>query len=277
MIHYGAKAQLNLEEATIPITDYQGIKSSQNIVGEFLLYWLAADNKILVALNDIRTQQDSATESTNKAIDQLINYLTTYLDDGIVYRYRNKVLAAHSDAGFHNKPKGCYQSGAHIFLAKDESVPQWNGPILTIAQIISLSCPHPHKLNSASSSSQPNKYFQFAKPRLRWSGLIFLLQNKWITLRRQTRSMTPLLRAKLSPWTCNCIGYAIAKPNNKTIFTGPLVPTISLTTALSTTRQFTTNQNVPYFRVPLRGYTKPFYRSSNVLNEVMYFYLNIFI
>ena len=46
------------------------------------------------------------------------------------------VLAAHTDAGFHNESKGRSRAGAHIFLAKDEPFPRWNGAVLTVAHII---------------------------------------------------------------------------------------------------------------------------------------------
>ena len=46
------------------------------------------------------------------------------------------VLAAHSDASFHNETKGRSRAGAHIFLSEDDPIPKWNGPVLTIAQII---------------------------------------------------------------------------------------------------------------------------------------------
>ena len=48
------------------------------------------------------------------------------------------VLAAHSDSGFHNESKGRIWSVPHIFLAENEPVPQWNGPILTIYQVINF-------------------------------------------------------------------------------------------------------------------------------------------
>ena len=66
----------------------------------------------------------------------MLDYLATYPNDGIVYRSRNMILAAHSDAGFHNESKGRSQAGAHIFLSEDNPIPRWNGPILSIAQVI---------------------------------------------------------------------------------------------------------------------------------------------
>ena len=46
------------------------------------------------------------------------------------------ILAAHSDAGFHNESKGRSRAGAHIFFSEDDPLPRWNGPILSIAQVI---------------------------------------------------------------------------------------------------------------------------------------------
>ena len=63
---------------------------------------------------------------------------------------------------------------------------------------------------------------------------------------------------KSSIWTCDCIGYAVVNPHNNYVFTGPLVTTIGLTIAPSTTSQFSMNQSTPYLRAPIRGYTNPF-------------------
>ena len=136
VICYGSKVQEDPKEVTSPSLDATGIKYVQSIVLEVLFYGLAVEKKILVELNAIVTQQATATESTNEAINHLLDYLATYPNDGIIYRSRSMVLAAHSYAGFHNKSKGCSQFGSHIFLAENEPVPRWNGPILTISQVI---------------------------------------------------------------------------------------------------------------------------------------------
>ena len=46
------------------------------------------------------------------------------------------LLAAHNDSGFHNEYKGHRRSGAHIFVSDNDPEPRWNGPVLTIAQMI---------------------------------------------------------------------------------------------------------------------------------------------
>ena len=90
----------------------------------------------MVAINTIGTQQASAAEATNDAVHHLLDYLATYPDDGILYQSSDMILAAHSDAGFHNESKGRSRAGAHIFLSENDPIPRWNGPILTVAQII---------------------------------------------------------------------------------------------------------------------------------------------
>ena len=98
------------EEATRPNLDAQGIKCVQAVVGEVLLYGRAVDNKFLVAFISISTQQASATESSNEAIDKLLDYLATYPDKSIVYISISMILAAQFDAVFHNESKVHSQS-----------------------------------------------------------------------------------------------------------------------------------------------------------------------
>ena len=46
------------------------------------------------------------------------------------------VLCAHSGAGFHNKKKGRIIAGDQNVLSKNIAMPRWNGPVLTLSQII---------------------------------------------------------------------------------------------------------------------------------------------
>ena len=78
------------------------------------------------------------TEATNDSVHQLLDYLATYPDDGILYQASEIILAAHSDTGFHNESKGRNWAGVHVFLSEDDPIPRWNGPILTVAQIIKV-------------------------------------------------------------------------------------------------------------------------------------------
>ena len=75
-------------------------------------------------------------EQMEKSISQLLDYVATYPHDGTIYRSSVIALAAHSDAGFNNESKGRSRAGSTFFLSEDNPEPKWNGPILTIVQII---------------------------------------------------------------------------------------------------------------------------------------------
>ena len=46
------------------------------------------------------------------------------------------ILSVCADAGFLNNSKSWSRAGAHIFLSKNKPKPKFNGPVLTIAHII---------------------------------------------------------------------------------------------------------------------------------------------
>eukprot|EP00804_Cyclotella_cryptica_P006024 CCRYP_000276-RA/>CCRYP_000276-RA protein AED:0.08 eAED:0.08 QI:0/0/0/0.66/1/1/3/0/1069 len=135
-IIYGAKIQYTDEADTSPALDVLGIKRIQGIVGALLYYARAVDNKLLHALSKIGTQQAAATDATNTRLNHLLDYCATYPNDCILYRASNMILAAHSDAAYLNASKARSRAGAHIMLSEDNPVPFYNGPILTLAQII---------------------------------------------------------------------------------------------------------------------------------------------
>ena len=74
-----------LQAQTIPPLDASEILRIQSIVGLLLYYDQAVDNKLLVALIELGQQQATATEATNGAINQLLDYVTTYPADGITF------------------------------------------------------------------------------------------------------------------------------------------------------------------------------------------------
>ena len=87
-------------------------------MGATLFYGRAVDNKLVVIINTISSQQAHATEDTNKAVATLLDYITTYPNDGIIYCASDMILAGHSNAGFHNESKGRSRTGAHIFFIR---------------------------------------------------------------------------------------------------------------------------------------------------------------
>ena len=97
---------------------------------------IAVNKKLLVDLNAIGAQQLAATEERASAIEQLLDYVSTYPDDDILFRNSDTILAAHTDAGFLNKPISRSRAGAYIFLSENEPKPKLNVPVLTILQTI---------------------------------------------------------------------------------------------------------------------------------------------
>ena len=75
----------------------------QGIVGDLIYVGRAVNNKLLVALSAIAAQQAAATEDTAAAIEQLLDYVATYPNDGILFRKIHMILAAHADAVFLNE------------------------------------------------------------------------------------------------------------------------------------------------------------------------------
>ena len=114
---------------TSPLLNEKGINIIQGIVGALLYVGRAVNNKLLVALSAIGAQQAAA-------IEQLLDYVATYPNDGILFRKSEMILPAHTDAGFLNESRARSRAGAHIFLSENEPKPKLNGPILTIALII---------------------------------------------------------------------------------------------------------------------------------------------
>eukprot|EP00804_Cyclotella_cryptica_P009972 CCRYP_015404-RA/>CCRYP_015404-RA protein AED:0.29 eAED:0.29 QI:0/0/0/1/1/1/2/0/498 len=133
-IVYGAKTYADPDNS--PPLPTEGIKGVQGIVGALLYYARAVDNKLLHALSDIGTEQASATSRTNNKINQLLDYCTTYPNDGITYRSSDMILSAHSYAAYLNASKSRSRTGAYIMCSENDLVPSHNGPVLTIAQII---------------------------------------------------------------------------------------------------------------------------------------------
>ena len=82
----GAKQPFTHSPDTSPPLDVAGVKRIQAIIGALLYYGRAVDNKLIVALSDLASTQASATEPTTTNLSQLLDYLSTYPDDGILYR-----------------------------------------------------------------------------------------------------------------------------------------------------------------------------------------------
>ena len=122
-------------DTSLPLNE-KGIKRVQYIVGALLYVGRVVNTKLLVALSVIGSQQAAATEDTAAAFEQLLDYVETYPNYGIIFRKIEMIFAVNTDAGFFNESRARSRAGAHIFLSENELNPKLNGPVLTIAQII---------------------------------------------------------------------------------------------------------------------------------------------
>jgi hypothetical protein len=73
---YGAKTQYTTKDDTPPLTAQQCL-TIQKVTGSLLYYARAVDHTDLMPLNDIATEHTKATEKTQAATNQMLDYLAT--------------------------------------------------------------------------------------------------------------------------------------------------------------------------------------------------------
>ena len=83
-IDYGATQQLVQPTDISPLLNEKGIKRIQGIVGALLYVGRAINKKLLVALSTIGSQKAATTEDTTSAIEQLLDCVAMYPNDGIL-------------------------------------------------------------------------------------------------------------------------------------------------------------------------------------------------
>ena len=91
---------------------------------------------MLAAMGTIATQQASPTANTMRNIKKLLDYAASHPDAAVTYQSSNMVLAAHSNASYLSETKAQIRAGGHFFMASNIAVPENNGAVHTVAQII---------------------------------------------------------------------------------------------------------------------------------------------
>jgi hypothetical protein len=76
----------------------QTVSHYKKFTGAVLYYARAVDPTVLMPLNDIAMEQTKATEKTQAAANQLLDYLATHPDATIRYHASDMILYIHSDA-----------------------------------------------------------------------------------------------------------------------------------------------------------------------------------
>ena len=89
----------------------------QQDLGSFLYYARAINMPILLAQNDITTQQAKPTDSTMKRVHQLLDYMATHPKAIIRFRTSDMILNIHSDPSYCSAGRGRSRADGYFFLA----------------------------------------------------------------------------------------------------------------------------------------------------------------
>jgi hypothetical protein len=114
---YGAKTQYNTKDETPPLTAHQCF-TIQKVTGSVFYYARAVDPTVLMPINDIATEQNKATEKTQAATNQMLDYLATHPDATIRYHASEMILHIHSDASYLSVSNARSWLGGLFFLGK---------------------------------------------------------------------------------------------------------------------------------------------------------------
>jgi hypothetical protein len=133
---YGAKTKYTTKDETPPLTAKQCL-TIQKVTGSVLYYDRAMGPTVLMPLNDIATEQTKATEKTQAATNQLLDYLATHPDATIRYHASDMILHIHIDASYFSVSNTRSRLGG-LFFCGDKSPQQdnLNVSILNVASVI---------------------------------------------------------------------------------------------------------------------------------------------
>jgi hypothetical protein len=133
---YGAKMQYATQDET-PLLSAKQCTNILTITGSFLYYSRAVDPTELMPLNDIATEQTTATEKTQTSASQLLDYLATHPDDTIRFYASDMILHIHSDASYLSVSKARSRLGGLFYLGYNPpNEDKLNGSILNLASAI---------------------------------------------------------------------------------------------------------------------------------------------
>jgi hypothetical protein len=102
-----------------------------------LYYARAVDPTVLMPLNGIETEEIKATEKTQAATNQLLDYLATHPDTTIRYHASYMILHTHSDASYLPVSNARSHLGGLFFCGyKSPQQDKLNGSILNVSSVI---------------------------------------------------------------------------------------------------------------------------------------------
>jgi hypothetical protein len=133
---HGAKTQYATQDETPPLTAKQCL-NIQKVTGSVLYHARAVDPTVSMSLNDIATEQTKATEKTQAATNQVLDYLVTHPDATIRYHASDMILHIHSDASYLSvsNARSCL-GGLFFFVNKPRQEDTLNGSIINVVSVI---------------------------------------------------------------------------------------------------------------------------------------------
>jgi hypothetical protein len=114
---YGAKTQYATTDET-PLLTAQQCLTIQKVTGSVLYYASAFDPTVLMPLNNIATEQSKATEKTQAATNQMLDYLATHPDATIRYHASDMISHIHSNASYLSVSNARSRLGGLFFPAQ---------------------------------------------------------------------------------------------------------------------------------------------------------------
>ena len=116
-------------------------KIIQRAVGKFQFIARAIDGTMQTALSSIAINQADPTEETMRRIKQFLDYAASQEEPVLTFCASDMVLSGHSDAGYLNEQHARSRVGGHWFCSEDRDVPNDNGAVLNIMQVIKAVMP----------------------------------------------------------------------------------------------------------------------------------------
>jgi hypothetical protein len=203
---YGANTQYDTKDETPPLTVQQCL-TIQKVTGPLLYYARAVDPTVLMPLNDIATELTKATEKTQAATKQMLDYLSTNPDATIRYHASDMILNIHSDASYLSVSNARSRLGVLFFLGnKSHEQDTLNGSILNVDAVIKnvVASAAESEVGACSHNAQSGAPLR-----------VILTELGHTQPQRLCKQITPLHTASLTrqsnkndqkQWTCDTIG-----------------------------------------------------------------------
>jgi hypothetical protein len=134
---YGSRQQQQpTKAASAAPLDPEGTLRVQQVNGTFMYYGRGVDPCILVALNEIASEQAKPTTDTRDKTDMLMDYLHTYPNAVIRFYASDMILKICSDAAYLVQPKARSRVAVHYHLGWKNAPARVNGAVAVLCQTL---------------------------------------------------------------------------------------------------------------------------------------------